>query len=379
MPYITVKQPPIYYQITFDDVLDGKVDLSRVMVPNITNTRTRFSETVNPKFLEQFNIRGMIYSLCQFNIRYERLFDVERTTLYDKFYIPKRSGGLREINAPKPELMQALRELKSIFENECFAMYHTSAFAYIKGRSTVDSIKRHQQNESKWFAKFDFSDFFGNSTEEFVVKMFSKIFPFSEIAKDSDGLYALKRALSLCFLNGGLPQGTPISPTITNIIMIPIDHYIYNSLRKREEQHFVYTRYADDILISARKDFAWEEIQNFLLNVLAKFEAPFSLNTKKTRYGSSAGRNWNLGVMLNKDNEITIGHAKKKQFEAMMNNYLRDKQNGVNWDLHDVQVMAGLMSYYRMIEKDRIDYLVKQYSSKFNTNIENLIKEDLRA
>ncbi len=424
MPYITIQQSPIYYQMSFDDILDGTVDLSRMVVPNVTNTRTQYREHLKPSFLERFNFDSMISVLEEFNEQHANLFDADRKSLYETFYIPKKSRGLREINAPVPELMDALRQLKTIFETNMFALYHTSAFAYIKGRCTIDCIKRHQQNRSKWFAKLDFSDFFGSTTEEFVFSMFSQIFPFSEIVKRKDGLEALKKALSLCFLNGGLPQGTPISPIITNIMMIPIDHQVCNELRKfsmpitktsyteefyqprvnynknsegyadptahlclrkvkhtevidNQKQHFVYTRYADDILVSSKENFDCNVIQDYILSVLKKFKAPFCLKKEKTRYGSSAGRNWNLGVMLNKDNEITIGHQKKKTFKAMCCNYICDKKKGIAWDLHDVQVFAGLISYYRMVEKDYINYVIYQNNKKFNVNLEALIKEDL--
>lgn len=377
MPYITIQQSPIYYQMSFDDILEGTVDVSKMVVPNATNTRTHYSEYLKSSFLERFDFDSMIDALKQFNQQHENLFNADRKSLYETFYIPKKSGGLREINAPVPELMTALRNLKTIFEVNMFALYHTSAFAYVKGRCTIDSIKRHQQNESKWFAKLDFSNFFGSTTEEFVLSMFSMIFPFSEIVKRTDGLEALKRALSLCFLNGGLPQGTPISPTITNVMMIPIDHQLCNELRKMDE-HFVYTRYADDILISSKVNFDCNKIQDYVISVLHKFNAPFILKKEKTRYGSSAGRNWNLGVMLNKDNQITIGYQKKKAFKAMCCNYICNKQNGVAWELHDIQVFAGLISYYRMIEKDYINYVIEHYNQKFNVNIEAMIKEDLR-
>ena len=376
MPYITIKQSPIYYQITLDDILNGAIDVSKMVVPNVTNTRTHYTERINAKFLENFNIDEMIEILKRFNIQNEKLFEADRQSLYETFYIPKKSGGLREINAPVPELMTALRNLKTLFEVNMFALYHTSAFAYVKGRCAVDSVKRHQQNESKWFAKLDFSNFFGSTTEDFVLQMFSMIFPFSEIVKREDGLEALRKSLSLCFLNGGLPQGTPISPTITNVMMIPIDHQLANELRNMDE-HYTYTRYADDILISSRVSFDYNGLQDYILGVLKKFNAPFALKKEKTRYGSSAGRNWNLGVMLNKDNEITIGHQKKKTFKAMCCNYICDKKKGVNWDKHDVQVFAGLISYYRMIEKDYIDYVIKHNNEKFGVNIEALIKSDL--
>lgn len=378
MPYITLKQSPIYHQITLDEILSGEVNIKNYITPNYTNTRTVFVERVNEKFLEKFNINAMINALMAFNIKYKDLIEADKGGLYNTFYIPKHSGGLRRIDAPNAELMEALKCLKEIFEKHMFALYHTSAFAYVKGRCTVDSVKRHQQNESKWFAKIDFSNFFGSTTLEFVLKMFAMIFPFSEIVKTEAGKNNLGTALSLCFLNGGLPQGTPISPLITNVMMIPIDHKISNGLRKREDNNYVYTRYADDILISSRHDFSCDEIQKFVLDILKEFSAPFSIKEEKTRYGSSAGRNWNLGVMLNKDNQITIGHKKKKQFKAMINNYICDTLKNINWEIHDVQVMSGLISYYKMIEREYIEHIITQYETKYNVSLYDLIKKDLQ-
>jgi retron-type reverse transcriptase len=177
-----------------------------------------------------------------------------------------------------------------LFEQHMFALYHTTAFAYVRGRSTIDAIKRHHYNESKWFLKLDFSNFFGSTTPEFVLEMLSLIFPFSEITKKREGVIALKKALSLCFLNNGLPQGTPISPFITNIMMLPIDHKLSNSLRNFDSRRFVYTRYADDLLISCKIDFDKESVQKFVNDTLSEFKAPFTIKPEKTRYGSSGAQ-----------------------------------------------------------------------------------------
>ena len=90
------------------------------------------------------------------------------STMYDTFYIPKSSGGLRRIDAPNDELMRTLKDLKRLFEDKLLAIHHTCAYAYIPGRCPLDAIKRHQSNESKWFGKFDFNNFFGSTTQEFL-------------------------------------------------------------------------------------------------------------------------------------------------------------------------------------------------------------------
>lgn len=376
MPYIVTRQFPAPKQVSIDDILSD-IDNQDVHVRHVTKggTMTRIVDYVRYDIVRQMNIPGLIRKLREFNRIHEKLFEVDRKSLYSEFYIPKKSGGLRKIDAPNEELKAALRELKAIFEDDFNMLYHTSAYAYVKNRSTIDAVKRHQANVSKWFLKTDFSNFFGSTTLEFTMKMFSMIFPFSEVVKSEEGKTELEKALSLAFLDGGLPQGTPLSPAITNTIMIPIDHRLANCFA---EKQMVYTRYADDILVSSKVDFKYREAVEFINKVVRdEFGAPFLIKPEKTRYGSSAGRNWNLGVMLNKDNEITIGHQKKKQFKAMICNYINDAKRGVRWDLNDVQVFRGLISYYIMVERGYIVHTIIEYNKKFNVNLMKMIHDDL--
>lgn len=378
MVYITIRQSPAYHQMSLEEYLFRAYSEPVFVRSNAANTRTYESSYVSDRFAESVDVEKLIEKLKQFNESTADLRSANRESLYETFHIPKKSGGLRRIDAPKPELMNALRALKSIFEEDFHALYHTSAFAYIKGRSTIDAVKRHQQNNSKWFAKLDLSNFFGSTTLEYVVKMFSMVFPFSEVIKSEQGEEEFRTAINLAFLNGGLPQGTPISPLITNVMMIPVDFKLANTLRNFNKNKFVYTRYADDFIISSRTDFDVKSVEKLVVEILSEFGAPFSINSKKTRYGSSSGRNWNLGVMLNKDNEITVGYKKKRQFKSMLCNYISDKNAGVNWSKDDVQTMQGLYSYYRMVEGSTIDALVEHINQKFGVDVLRMMKEDLR-
>lgn len=378
MVYITVMQSPIYHQMTLEEFLFQNFQAQTILNTNVSNTRTYAYETVSEHFTSRIDTDALIRKLVHFNDQTEALRAQERSTLYETFHIPKKSGGLRRIDAPKPELMNALRNLKTIFEEDFHALYHTSAFAYVKNRCTVDAVKRHQKNNSKWFGKLDLHDFFGSTTLDYVIKMFSMVFPFSEIVKFPNGEAELRKALDLAFLNGGLPQGTPLSPLITNVMMIPVDYKLANAFRDFDKQRFIYTRYADDFIISSKIDFDVHRVEKLVVDTLHEFGAPFTINESKTRYGSSAGRNWNLGVMLNKDNEITVGHKKKRQFQSMLYNYITDKRKSISWPREDVQTMQGLHSYYRMVEPETIDAIVKHTNEKMETDVLRLIKDDLR-
>ncbi|MCL2162656.1 MAG: reverse transcriptase family protein, partial [Betaproteobacteria bacterium] len=328
-------------QVTFEELLAGPVQERVYGGMRQTATWTYHVKEPRPELLARFALQGAINALTAFNQRHAALFEIPRRELYDSFPIPKKTGGLRQIDAPKDDLMLALRELKQIFERDCMALYHTSAYAYIPRRCTLDAVKCHQRNKSNWFCKLDFANFFGKTTPEFVIRMLTDIFPFSEILKREDGRRELTRALDLCFLTGtdpqnpqsqGLPQGTPISPMLTNLMMIPIDHALAKCFR---QNNMVYTRYADDLLVTSRYAFSAGDVQQAVSNALEYFHAPFAIKPEKTRYGSRSGSNWNLGVILNQANEITIGWQNKKHFKAMLNNYIMDRRNGTPWPLED--------------------------------------------
>jgi len=373
MIYATVRRKIEPKQITWEEVLFDEVSPADFFPQTLQSTGTitnRFM-TVPEKLKPPMKIETMINKLLSFNISHASLIAKEdKSDLYTHFCIPKKTGGLRPIDAPVSELQNALGELVDLLKSFGL-LYHTSAFAYIKDRSIVDCLKRHQLNDSKWFLKTDFSGFFPNTTLDFTMKMLKMVYPLSEVCARPEGLHALRSALSLGFLNGGLPQGTKLSPFITNVLMIPIDFELFNRLAHRK---IVYTRYADDMHISAQEKFPYKEIVEIIRDVLKMFDAPYVLKDEKTHFGSRAGRNWNLGLMLNKDNDITVGYRTKKQFKAMMTNFILDTIHEKPWPVEDVATLKGKLSYYKMIEPTYFERIVWNMERKWRVNVKQLFK-----
>ena len=376
MVYITTRQAPMYRQVTIEELLTADPNKSYLISTNVSNTRTVELERVPMRLARACDVPNLVSRLTAFNDATKELREAERKSLYRTFKIPKKSGGMRTINEPNPELMTYLRLLKSILENDFGALYNTSAFAYVKKRNALRSLQRHQANESRWYSKFDFHDFFGSTTLEFVMSMLGMIYPFSEFMMVPARKKVLETALELGFLDGGLPQGTPLSPTLTNIVMIPFDFRLTKKLRQKDPS-FVYTRYADDLTITSKYDFKVEEIEELVLDVLKELNAPFTLNTEKTRYGSTAGSNWNLGLMVNKDNEITIGAKRKREFKCALHNYIRDKNEGNKIDRDDINTILGQYSYYRMVERAKIDAIVDTFNKKYNIDIISMMRKEV--
>lgn len=409
MIYVTYPAPDKYRQMSFEEMMAGRIiPLDELKISSKNSTVTRVFEETPDNLKKVTPVKSITLKLRDFNNTYYEILkpqieqfeslDVRRrmraeNMVYRTFAIPKKKGGLRIINAPNPQLMKALNELKELLQNSMMRTYHTTAFAYIKGRSTIDSIKRHQNWDSRWFAKFDFSDFFGSTKPDWLMNQLSQIWPFNELMTyeyvSLDGTIRIKgkdelrKALTLCFLDGGLPQGTPISPLLTNIMMIPFDHIMSQKLsevpvhQNGNTDRFVYTRYADDILISCRVDFQVKKVEQFIVEVLRQMNAPFTIKPEKTRYGSRSGQNWNLGVMLNRDNQITVGHQKKRYLKRSINSYILDKKNGNPWPLEDVYVLQGQISYFRMVEGKNIDDIIRSFNAKYSIDVMESIKEDI--
>lgn len=378
--YFTIPRQPKTVSVTFDDILFGLDQSKFIITKDTKDTVTWCKDTIPFSVYSKLIYPEVVTEMFRkFNAKYADLINTEdKATLYRSFKIPKRSGGLRQIDAPKDELMVALNELKKILEQNLYFTYHTSAFAYVRGRSTIDAVKRHQYNKSRWVLKTDLSKFFPSTTPEWLTKMLYQTFPLCYYARTEAFKTEFEKALTLCFLNGGLPQGTPTSPMLTNQMMIPID-YTINKYCRTSHPHICYTRYADDMDFSCEFSFNWSKVCEDIAGILTKFEAPFSFNTKKTHYGSTAGRNWMLGVMLNKDNQITVGHENKKVFKASLFNFAQAYKDKQPWSIEDTQHLQGLASYYLMVEKDAVKEIIDKYSKKFGFSIPNAMKEIIKG
>lgn len=284
--------------------------------------------------------------LCQGNIN----------NRYIEFAIPKRSGGLRRISKPDDHLLKAQHELVHLFADTAKILPHDAAYAYVEQRSPLRAMQRHQ--DSKWFLKLDIKDFFPSWSKEHILSELQQLHPLGTIWNAMDKV--LEEVLDLAMLNNSLPQGSAASPYLSNICMTRFDFNMQKTFRDFEGHNFVYTRYADDILLSCKYDFTFTPVVE---QVRALLPPNLQLKDEKTRYASNSGRNWNLGIMLNKDNQLTVGHARKERARAMLHNLMQD--NGASITKQDAQVLQGELAYITSIEPNALTGYDQKYRVKF--------------
>ena len=91
---------------------------------------------------------------------------------------------------------------------------------------------------------------------------------------------------------------------------------------------------------------------------------PLQLNHAKTRITSINGKNFNLGLMLNKERNITVGNKAKELMRAKLSNFAQHSATkGEAEELH------GLLNYYLQIEPEYFQGLLTRYSRKYNMDI----------
>lgn len=219
------------------------------------------------------------------------VFDDEEF-LYKKLLIPKKRGGTRELLIPNNNL----KYIQKWILNNILNHMKVSNFAkgFEKNKSILDNAVVHIKQEC--IINMDLQNFFPSIKIERVFKVFYYYGYTKEIS------FLLSK---LCTYKGILPQGSPASPKIANIICLKLDKRISRLCQKYEAK---YSRYADDITISGKKGV--ESILKVAEGIIEN--EGFKLNKNKTRVAYNNKRQEVTGLNLN-SGRVTIPRKYKRE------------------------------------------------------------------
>lgn len=147
------------------------------------------------------------------------------------------------------------------------------SFAYHKGSSIRQCVECHIS--SKWFLKLDIKKFFSSISKTLVLQ---KILSDLKIDKHYVGI--MDKILSCCFYAEKLPLGLVLSPMISDYFLHDFD---VKFGKYCVDNQLIYTRYADDIMISSSKAVDKEQengITSYIIQLLSELE--LKLNEEKS-------------------------------------------------------------------------------------------------
>ena len=287
-----------------------------------------------------YNLRHLRQLLGIHKSDQERLFGIKQIESYKTFFIPKKSGGTRKIEAPNDELKAIQLWIKeNILDKFSVSQY---AKGFVKGVSIYDNALQHTKKEL--VINIDLKDFFPSIGYNEVYKVFKYIGYTESVSKLLTNLCTNPYNV--------LPQGSPASPVLSNLVSLKLDKRLGCLAKKIGAD---YTRYADDITFSGKKS-----IKKYI-EVIKKIisEEGYTINEEKFRLQYYYQRQEVTGLVVN--NGVTVPER-----------YIKELENAIYYCKK-----YGVVDYMKHIDCEKgfykehlygLAYFVKMVDTKKGTN-----------
>lgn len=205
---------------------------------------------------------------------------VQSDQAYDLWKIPKGDGySFREISAPKEVLKNVQRR---ILDRLLYRIpISNAAHGFIQGRSIVTNASYHLKNAQSIFnldLKGAFPSVKAARVKHLLVR-YLKI-PLKHLGEQVQHSVldkVIEILVKLTTYNDGLPQGSPASGYLLNVACITLDKNLLRLLQQHSSS-YRYTRYADDMTISAPGELP-EELREKIQKVV--MNCGFEINPQK--------------------------------------------------------------------------------------------------
>ncbi len=196
---------------------------------------------------------------------YDEWFEKKKNKTTGAFKTYK-DGTIKE-RAIRPSLNQ-LKVIQATIKDDILAPIALPEAVHggVKGRNNVTNAKPHQGKKYKFTT--DLQDFYPNISHQQVYKTFLSL------GFSNHKAYWLTKLTTWKFQ---LPQGTPTSTHISNLVFLETDLKL---IKLCKIQGLTYTRYVDDLTFSSPQDF--KRILNPILEIVKA--GGFKISYRKTQY-----------------------------------------------------------------------------------------------
>ncbi|MGZ3814693.1 MAG: reverse transcriptase domain-containing protein [Mucilaginibacter sp.] len=263
----------------------------------------------------------------------------------------------RLVHRPSDKLKNYLRFIDRVMFRS-LAKDEDVVHSFVKGKSTLTAIQAHTGN--KYFFITDICDFYPNvkSTNVFhILKRDKELIPISDIGNYIDLM------VNMTTFTGSLPVGFPTSPQLSNAFLFEFDQ---NVKKYCIDHDLIYTRYADDIIISGKSFKELSELKNLIQSLLKKHASPMLLlNEKKTHITQFNNKVKILGLIILPNGRVTIDAKYKKKIELALFFFTNNKDHYnsfINEEFRgDERSLFGLLHYAKSVDAAYIEKLQRKY------------------
>ena len=280
---------------------------------------------------------------------------VSKTNHYHVFELPKKSGGTRRISAPK----KRLKKLQRWLLNTTLSQISTGdqVHGFVRQRSIVTNAQPHLKKDI--VINVDLKDFFptinygrvkglfrGLGYSEQVSTIFALIGTQADTEQvDMDGVrYYVQKGTRF------LPQGSPASPAISNLIAYRLDKKVQGLAAKL---NFTYTRYADDLSFSTTTENG-KNIAGLLYFLKKIIESEgFTMHPEKTHIMRNGGLKKVTGIVVNE--KLNVERSQLRKFRALLHNIETNGWKDQQWGKarHLINAVEGYIRYVQMVNPQK--------------------------
>jgi RNA-directed DNA polymerase len=282
------------------------------------------------------------------------LYKLAEDAKYHTFEIPKKSGGTRVVRAPVEPLKSIQRALSDLLyacsaEISATRPLRTLSHGFSPARSIVTNAKQHRKR--RYVLNLDLQNFFPSFNFGRVRGYFIKNNDFQL----NERVATVLAQIACC--SDGLPQGSPCSPVISNLIAHVLDIRLVKFARSTK---CTYSRYADDITFSTnQKEFprtlANLEDTDWALSTSLVEEierSGFTINPDKTRMQCRPNRQLVTGLTVNE--KVNVRAEYYRQTRSICHSLFKSgayfKKSSPERIETSVEIVEGMLSFVRYIK-----------------------------
>ena len=190
------------------------------------------------------------------------------------------------------------------------------SFAYRKGASLLQAVEPHAH--SRAFYQADLERFFESITSDLVRSVLVRAdSPVADLAEH------MHHILGLLTIDGTLPIGYSTSPTLSNACLLGFDERLAAISKERQ---WVYTRYADDIIISGADRRSIGDASDVIEDCLSvSLGDGFRLNPSKSKLTTIGRKVKILGLVILPSGAVGLDRDVRSRIESWLHFYVRDR------------------------------------------------------
>jgi RNA-directed DNA polymerase len=260
--------------------------------------------------------------------------------------IPKPGGGSRQLGIPTVidrVIQQAILEVIQPYFETTFSEF---SFGFRPGRSAHDALKQASQYVKEGYeyvVDIDVEKFFDRVNHDMLMSILTRHI------KDKCLLRIIRSFLKAGIMSNGvvnartegMPQGGPLSPLLSNILLTELD-------KELEKRGHKYVRYADDCNIYVASEAAaqrvLESVEGWLKRVLK-----LRINKEKSS-ATKVNEGKFLGYRIFQDGRLSVAKQSVERFRAKIV-ALSKRRTGISMEAMILKLnplMRGWLQYFRL-------------------------------